>query len=120
MSLQTDLIEALKEKGFALIYWGYIPSTSSRTVIVRPGGFVDGREVVEVWVVNTPSTDPDDGLAGFAGEVYQALRSLLLNVVGTPGPEYNPTSDPRVKGINPRSTIVFTGQGKSLEGLGTV
>ena len=115
MSLQSEVQEALQAESVNVQHWSSY--SAQRSAIVRPGGFIEGREVVEVWAVNLkpsnlPRSDPDYGLADFAATIYAVLRRMMLDVSGTPGPDYAPS------GSEPRRTIVFTGSGLAVVSLG--
>ena len=115
MAAREDVQKALTAQGFEVKPWesyGSKPFT-----IVRPAGFAEGREIVEVWAVNAPNrSDPDEGLADYAAGLYKALRKLLLDVTASQGPEYNPSASVNQKGT-PHATVVFTGAAAAVESL---
>jgi len=109
MSLRQAVMMALADKGHIVVPWGN--ATSQDAVIVRPGGIVSEREVVEVWIVNAYRADPDEGLAERGNAIFNELRTMLLDITVTPGPTYDPV------GAVPHSTLILTGAGRA-RGLG--
>ena len=110
MTLRDEVIQVLQDGGYPVIPWnGLAPG---ETVIVRPGGIVTEREIVEVWIINPPvysndlEGDPDSGLAELTSDVYNSLRTTLLDMTVGPTTTYDPT------GKSPRSAMVLTGNGR--------
>lgn len=104
MTLRAEVIEALVADDLPVMPWGYVNTELAH--IVRPGGVVNGREVVEVWIVNPPGAmlaDPDAGLDKAGNALDNLLRSMLIDLSIVPGPPYDPT------GKAACSTLVATG-----------
>ena len=110
MTLRDEVTETLQGAGYPVIPWNGL--AAGEAVIVRPGGIVTEREIVEVWIINPPAYsdglggDPDSGLAELAADVYNALRTTLLDTSVGPTTVYDPT------GKSPRSAMVLTGNGR--------
>lgn len=104
MTLRDHIMDVLLEAGALVMPWGNVNDVQVH--IVRPGGVVNGREVVEVWIVNPPGAmlvDPDSGLDGAANILADLLRPQLIDLSIVPGPAYDPT------GKAACSTLVATG-----------
>ena len=113
MSLRTDMIELLQGVGYDVLPFGRVQN-HAQFLIVRPGGILNSREAIEVWIVNTTATnlyDPDEGLEEMAETLFDLLRRHLVNVQVNPGPVYDPN------GKSPHMTMVLTGAG-TQSGIG--
>lgn len=111
MTLRDEIVGLLIDDGVPVASWGAL--LAGRYCIVRPGGIVGRREVVDVWIVNTPEYrgDPDEGLAEMTLDIFNLLELHLVDITVTPGPVYDPS------GKSPHSTMILTGSGRQ-RGLG--
>ena len=98
MTLRSDIAAHLTDAGWTVVPWGH--TAPGQYLIVRPGGMIDGRLIMDIWIVNPAAhqtrdtegrIDPDHGLDQASLDVHDLLRTKLMALSITPGPDYNPT-----------------------------
>ena len=105
---RNELVKVLEAEGFLVRPWGTVGSRSSTFVIVRPGGVLSQRCLLEVWLVGPTiyaGTDPDEGMQEEAERLWAVLRKHLADVDVRPGPVYEPNRNA------PHFTMVASGTG---------